>query len=41
MKNSKCFFCEKEATHWDALVNQEECIIADVCLDHLSIGLVS
>ena len=41
MKKNKCFFCEKDATHYDVVVNHSEYVVADVCLDHLSIGLVS
>lgn len=41
MKEYKCFFCEKEATHFDIVVNHSEYIVADVCLNHLSMGLVS
>ena len=41
MKEYKCFFCEKEATHFDIVVNHSEYIVADVCLTHLSMGLVS
>lgn len=41
MKKSKCFFCEKDATHYDVVVNHKEYIVADVCFNHLSMGLVS
>lgn len=41
MKKYKCFFCEKDATHYDVVVNQSEYIVADVCLNHLSMGLIS
>ena len=41
MNNAKCFFCDKDATHYDVVVDQAEYIVADVCLDHLSMGLVS
>jgi hypothetical protein len=41
MKKSKCFFCQKDATHYDVVVNRDDFIIADVCLDHLSMGLIS
>ena len=41
MKEYKCFFCEKEATHFDIVVNHSDYIVADVCLTHLSMGLVS
>lgn len=41
MKESKCFFCDKEATHFDIVVNHSEYIVADVCLTHFSMGLVS
>ena len=41
MKKTICFFCDKSATHYDVVVNHNEFIVADVCLDHLSMGLVS
>jgi len=41
MKKYKCFFCDKDATHYDVVVDHDEFVIADTCLDHLSIGLVS
>jgi hypothetical protein len=41
MEKSKCFFCDKDATHFDVVVNHAEYIFADVCLGHLSMGLVS
>lgn len=41
MGKNKCFFCDKEATHFDIVVNHEEFIVADVCLDHLSMGLIA
>jgi len=39
MKKIKCFFCDKEATHYDIVVNSSEYVVADVCLTHLSISL--
>ena len=39
MKKIKCFFCEKEATHYDVVVNYGDYVVADVCLIHLSISL--
>ena len=41
MNKSKCFFCEKDATHFDIVVNHSDYIVADVCIGHLSMGLVS
>jgi len=41
MNKSKCFFCEKEATHFDVVVTHADYIVADVCFGHLSMGLVS
>lgn len=41
MKKQLCYFCEKEATHYDVVLNHADFIVADVCLDHLSMGLVS
>ena len=41
MNKYKCFFCDKEATHYDVVVKHTKYIVADVCFDHLSMGLVS
>lgn len=41
MKTSKCFFCEKDATHYDVVVEHEKYIVADVCLNHLSMSLTA
>ena len=41
MNESKCFFCKKTALYYDVVVDHEEYVVADVCLDHLSMGLVS
>jgi len=41
MKESRCFFCDKTATHYDVVVDHAEYVVADVCLDHLTMGLVS
>jgi hypothetical protein len=41
MKNSKCFFCEKDATHYDIVVDNADYVVADVCLIHLSMALSS
>ena len=41
MNKSKCFFCDNDATHFDIVVNHEEYIVADVCLDHLSMSLIA
>lgn len=41
MNKSKCFFCEKDATHYDIVVSHAKFVVADVCLDHLSMGLIS
>ena len=41
MEQSKCFFCDKPATHYDVVVKSADYIVADVCLQHLSMGLVS
>lgn len=41
MKKSQCFFCNKEATHYDVVIEHSDFVIADVCLDHLSMGLIS
>jgi len=41
MKSGSCFFCNKKATHYDIVVDHSDYVVADVCLDHLSMGLVS
>lgn len=41
MKSGKCFYCQKDATHFDTVVNNKDYIVADVCLDHLAVGLSS
>jgi hypothetical protein len=41
MEKYKCFFCDEEATHYDVVVDHAKYIVADVCLNHLSMGLVS
>jgi hypothetical protein len=41
MNKVKCFFCDREATHYDVVVDHAEFIVADVCFIHLSMGLVS
>lgn len=41
MENAKCFFCKKDATHYDIVVNSDKYVVADVCLTHLSMSLSS
>jgi len=41
MENNKCFFCEKDATHYDVVINSNEYIVADVCLTHMSVSLTA
>ena len=41
MKTTKCFFCEKDATHYDVVVNYDNYIVADVCFNHLSMSLTA
>ena len=41
MKSGKCFYCQKDATHFDAVVNNEDYIVADVCMGHVSVELSS
>lgn len=41
MNKSKCFFCDKPALYYDVVIENAEYIVADVCLEHLSMGLVS
>ena len=39
MDKSKCFFCDKDATHYDVVVDNADYIVADVCFYHLSVSL--
>lgn len=41
MKESKCFFCEKTAAYFDIVQTDSKYIIADVCNNHLVMGLSS
>ena len=41
MKESRCFFCDKVATHFDVVMKDSEYIVADVCNGHLVMGLSS
>jgi hypothetical protein len=41
MNKTKCFFCDKEATHLDVVVDHADYIVADVCNKHLQMGLSS
>lgn len=39
MKNTKCFYCDKKATHFDVVQNGDDYLVADVCDLHVAIGL--
>jgi hypothetical protein len=41
MKEFKCFFCDKLATHYDVVMKDSEYVVADVCNVHLVMGLSS
>jgi hypothetical protein len=41
MTQTECFFCDREATHLDVVVNHSDYIVADVCNKHLEMGLSS
>jgi hypothetical protein len=41
MNKTKCFYCTKEATHFDIVQTDTEYLIADVCNNHLVVGLSS
>lgn len=39
MDKPKCFFCDKQATHYDVVLAHADFVVADVCFNHLSVGL--
>ena len=41
MNPGKCFYCDKEASYFDVIMDDENYMIADVCIDHLKMGLSS
>lgn len=41
MKPGQCFYCENDAAYFDVIMDDEEYIVADVCIDHLKMGLSS
>jgi hypothetical protein len=41
MKSGKCFYCEKDATYFDIVMDNEDYIVADVCMGHVAVGLSS
>lgn len=41
MTAGKCFYCEEDAVYFDVIMNNDEYIIADVCFNHLKMGLSS
>jgi len=41
MAAGKCFYCKKDAIYFDVIMDNDEYIVADVCLDHLKMGLSS
>lgn len=41
MNQSKCFYCDKTAAYFDVIMDDEEYLVADVCMDHLKMGLSS
>ncbi len=41
MQSGKCFYCDKDAAYFDVIMDDEDYIIADVCIDHLKMGLSS
>lgn len=41
MKNTKCFYCDKKATHFDVVQKDKDYAIADVCDKHVVVGLAS
>jgi hypothetical protein len=41
MKPGQCFYCIKDATYFDIVTDDEKYLVADVCQDHLEMGLSS
>ena len=41
MNQSKCFYCDNDASYFDVIMDNEEYLVADVCMDHLKMGLSS
>jgi hypothetical protein len=41
MKSGKCFYCDKDAAYFDVIMDNNDYLIADVCIDHLKMGLSS
>ena len=41
MKSGKCFYCDNDALYFDVILDNQEYIIADVCGNHLKVGLSS
>jgi len=41
MNQSKCFYCDNNAAYFDVIMDDEEYLVADVCMDHLKLGLSS
>ncbi len=41
MKLGKCVYCKEDAKYFDVVLNNDDYIVADVCEDHLEMGLSS
>ena len=41
MNAGKCFYCDKDASYFDVIMDKNEYLVADVCIDHLKMGLSS
>lgn len=41
MKSGSCVYCEQDAKYFDIVLNNDDYIVADVCEDHLEMGLSS
>jgi hypothetical protein len=41
MKKGKCFYCDNDATYFDVVQNEKKYLIADVCDQHVVVGLSS
>lgn len=41
MKPGQCFYCETDAKYFDVIMDNDDYLVADVCIDHLKMGLSS
>ena len=41
MNPGQCFYCDNDAAYFDVIMDDEDYLIADVCINHLKMGLSS